>query len=306
MKLLNSLFFTLCLSFVIISCQQPVDDDFPDPNSNYDNDSTKLVRFAAVDTARPAGLDTIEVWVYDRDNKGRMNKVSYFGRDQNNATANWEYSEVRDFLYNGNDTLPYKMIGYYSGHGAAFRWDTVFYNYNAGVVSYDSIRYREIIGTDEEIGMDVRRYTVTGPGTVTMIRTFSQAVVPNSLTNSCTETHSYVITRANGNIVSESGNMTGVCTNGSTTGGGTGAGSVVYDNHPNPFYQVSLKWPVLDQPRVNNPLFPEQKNNILETGSIGPGFSYTYNSLGYPTVLRYLDPTLPSNYLKAIYFYKKQ
>jgi hypothetical protein len=276
------------------SCQKEIDWSL---NSKTQVDSTILIKYIEFDTTLTPGLDTMTVGTFDYNNSGRLIGENIVTKDQNAPpTTTFPFFEKYTYLYNNNETLPYKVI---VSHRSFLDdgYDTAYLFYMNGIVIRDSIRSRYIDALSniyESIAVNL--YTNNGNNTqITQYRT--QTLNPPAWPPPCPGTMNYQKTYVNGNIISEVGNYT------DCSGIGTSEANLVFDNRPNPAYPYRIPYPVLD-----GFLAGTQKNNPVESwSSVGIDwykYSYTYRSDGYPLIVRAYEVTNPTNAWKGLYIYK--
>lgn len=292
MKLIHSLFGLIFFSFVIVSCQREVEGG---PN-NPSVEPSVLTDFILLDTTYPAGADTVVAWHYDYDNAGRLSRMIIFEKAPSSPANTYLVKLVYDYTYNGTDTLPAKSTTATHEFGQPVsRWDTLWYNYQNGILRSDSLRGRSIPPTTsvETFFAGVTTYTTGGPATITSTRK-NGAGTSYLPSYSCVTDYTYNITFTGSNIASQTKTSSGCISNGPVTE------TFTYDNHPNPFYSVNLPRQVIED---FDPIYPRtqldgQKNNFISRDS--EVFSYVYNAKGYPVIVR-----TGSSAEKGIYIYKE-
>lgn len=282
------------------SCQKEV--DWNQPNSPH-TDSTKLVKYFELDTTLTSGLDTIRKILIDYDAQGRPVQVNYYIKDESLPPSTvFPYYDSTAYYYNGNDTLPFKVIRS-DKSVLVIQRDTCFIFYSAGKVNKDSIRSRYINllppPTPDAESITVNTYTDNGnTAQENMLQAYT--LNPSSWPPPCPATTVYQKTYINGNISYQFGDYTNTCGNTGTSE----TSHLDFDNHPNPFYGFSVPYPI-----VGDFLgLSGYRNNVTVSWEITPSdgyrFNYTYRNDGYPLIVRYYDVASPASITKGVYVYK--
>src|SRR5688500_7133697 len=104
---------TLFLAIFLISCQKEADET-PRPGIINNADSIYLDKLVILDTTQPVGIDTVHKIFFQYDNLKRIKSIfSYFVGIMD--------SSRHEFFYQGNDTLPFKIVDHsIEDHGAGF------------------------------------------------------------------------------------------------------------------------------------------------------------------------------------------
>ena len=263
----NRLFKPLCIALIIFSsCQREVDPDFLRPaNPNDTSDSIYLKQYTELDTTLAAGSDTLLRAIISYDAQKRVVKVSEY---------DFVFDELAEinYFYTGSDTLPYKSIIYYEEIVTDYR-DTIFLSYSNGIVSKDSTISYDITN-NIYFGTTVKLFTPGG--TNTLVRDRGYFSLPTT-TPDYDMSGALLQTRLNGNLIIED----------DTSFSGIRHSfrdhtEASYDNKINPFYRITVHYP------ING--FDVQKNNLLEERSWDLPrmherhlrYSYIYRSDGYP------------------------
>lgn len=182
------------------SCQKEL--DWSQANSPQ-ADSNLLRKLIMLDTALPAGMDTIQKTVIEYDNQGRVVQVNRSSKDQSAPpTGIFPFFDSLTYYYNGNDTLPFKAIKSYTDFLTIGK-DTGFFFYSAVKVIKDSIRssYLSVLpppGPPVE-AIKVNFFTDNG-NTAQVITLFSQTLNPPVWPPPCPATTNFQKTYVNGNI----------------------------------------------------------------------------------------------------------
>ena len=101
---------SLLISVIVLffcSCQKEVSHQIPTETLN--NDSTTLIKYVDLDTARTVGLDTLYVGTYTYDNSKRVIQSSV--TEYVSGVPDIKYQ--KNFYYILSDTLPFKKIETY-------------------------------------------------------------------------------------------------------------------------------------------------------------------------------------------------
>lgn len=273
---------------VFSSCQKEIDDSLP---QRIQSDSSYIDKAISLDTTLPAGSDTTEKMFFTYDNSKRVSRITdLYG-------IGFVDSSITDFLYSGNDSLPYKNIAREVYTGVWDYSDTAYYTYSGGFIIKDSTITHD--NTNGVIGAIVRQYSISGTSVSKGSRYYDFNGGTFVLQNSSNSTLTVVFTA--GNLVLQT-LLTGQNTFESV--------QASYDNKPNPISKaIKIKYPEADTPdwqswllQKNNPSQVQYKEMFgsLETET----YVYTYRSDGYP--IRFIYATTPGNALsnKVLFFYK--
>lgn len=282
--------FLFILAIVIFtSCQKEIDTNIL---ATPQNDSIYLDKAIGMDTTLPAGTDTTDKIFFTYDNSKRVKTMTQL------YGTGFTVSSTFDFLYNGNDSLPWKLIDREIFSGVYDQTDTVYYSYFNAVVSRDStISWDNISGLN--VGAIVTSYTVAGN---TVNRTVKQYdFVGGNYVLISTDPGTVNVTSSSGNILTQN------LVSGSNTFQSVQAS---YDTKPNPISRtLKIRYPEFDTPlwlgwavQNNNPVQVQYQ----EVGSPVQTemYSYLYRSDGYP--LRFTFSSTAGNSLanKIFFFYK--
>lgn len=101
--------FLIPIVVVLLACSR---DQPADPDINNENDGSLLSAFIELDTLRTSGSDTVQKYKLDYDPSKRLNRFTQFGYDT--LTGSLTYIAESNFLYNGPDTLPHKIVANYT------------------------------------------------------------------------------------------------------------------------------------------------------------------------------------------------
>ncbi|MFZ1534389.1 MAG: hypothetical protein WAT14_09475 [Chitinophagaceae bacterium] len=286
--LFASLIIALFMVSSFSSCQKEVEGNLP---VLIQSDSSFIDKIIALDTTLPAGADTTEKMFFSYDNAKRLSKsTQLYG-------TGFIASSVTDFLYAGNDTLPYKKISREVYTGLWDYTDTTYYTYSNGFIVKDSTITHD--NTNSVIGAVVRQYSISGTTVSKGLRTYDfnggNFVLQTSNNSLLT------VTFTAGNLVSQT-LVTGTNTFESV--------QAVYDTKPNPILKAfKTKYPEADTPDWQSWLV--QKNNpsqiqYMEMG--GPleteSYVYTYRGDGYPVKFTYSTTAGFQLSNKVLFFYK--
>lgn len=285
MRLINSALFILAAIILFASCQKEVDGTIDERPTG--NDSILLEHFVELDTTLPTGLDT--VWqmryTYDAQKRVKQSISTYylFGPQ----------SDVTEYFYSGNDTLPYKIVVTWPDAVNTYR-DTTFFTYVNGQVLIDStIEWK--INTNEFWNTSTTIYTPNGNNIDLSYRDYyNPGQTPPDFVST-----PYTVQRTlqNGNIITQDAPF-----NGSTNRKHHLAS---YDNNINPFHKTEIPYPVLNSVNTqkNNPL----EHKLWDDPAMIDGhnqYTYTYRADGRPLIVRSKDLQNQAVY-KGLYFYTK-
>ena len=288
MKAIFSCFAVVTLSlFLFSSCQKEADGAFP---NTPQSDSSYLDKIFALDTTLTAPLDTVDKMIISYDNAKRVSRIT-------EAYGPGTGSSVSDFLYSGNDSLPYKQISREIYTGLYDYTDTVFYVYTGGLVVKDSTITRDNISS--VIGAAVREYTISGSTVNKSQREYNFTGGVFVLAN--TDFSSLTVVNTGGNLVSQT------LVSGANTFQSVQAS---FDNKPNPILKTfRIRYPEYDTPNWLGWLL--QKNNPSQVQYQEMGgpvetevYNFAYRADGFP--LRFTLSTSAGNALsnKVLFFYK--
>jgi len=281
----------LALFFISIfsSCQKEADGSLP--NNPQTIDSSFIDKIIALDTTLPVGTDTTEKLFLTYDNLKRLSRsTQLYG-------PGLPGSSVTDFLYSGNDSLPYKSISREVYTGVWDYTDTAYFTYSNGFIAKDSTITHD--NTNSVIGARVVQYSVSGTAVNKGLRYYDFNGGAFVLQNSSNSTLTVVIT--GGNLMTQT-LLTGQNTFESV--------QATYDNKPNPLAKAfKIRYPEADTPdwlswwlQKNNP----SQVQFKEMGGTPDSetYVYTYRTDGYPVKFTYSRASggLLSN--KALFYYK--
>lgn len=306
---MKGFFQTFKLFFIIpyfVSCQKEIGDDIVNNNDIHQSEGTYLVKYIAFDTSYISGLDTINVNQYYYDTQKRLYRVTdkWYQRGATNIIETYE--EVR--YYSASDTLPYMVIDKATANGVVFL-DTLFLNYNSeGLISKDSLVRYENGSIKEMYAFAYNKignwdYFVSG---IAYDFTNSFPIPTNRIRLSKT-----II---NGNVASSYDSIYGQPSVNDYT---VYKMNYVYDNNPNPFQRIALRYPDTRYDVENGWFNNYTKNNPVSYrmeryGSFQTGIDikqvsieYTYNSSGYPITIKANQsgvPYLPPNTVSYFFY----
>ncbi len=296
MKISNILAAVSLSTLFLSSCQREV-DGILNPQENL-LDSTMLKKYIELDTTLPAGLDTINKISFTYDSQERLTSSVSLSKDFSlPPSSSFPFFEKQFRYYNGNDTLPYKVIVELKD-ALLTEYDTIFLFYANGKVIRDSARstYVTLLGTPTE---NITVHIFNDAGNTTQETVYiSQTLSPSSWPPACPGTNVLTKTYTGANITSQTGAYT------DCGGVGTSEINFIFDNHPNPLYRYRIPFPVIAQ----SILEATQKNNPTETWTFGTmdwmKYRYTYRSDGYPLIVRGYEVADPTNTWKGLFIYE--
>lgn len=282
---------TLFLTIFLISCQKTVDETLP-PGIVTNADSIYLNKMVVLDTTQPVGMDTVGKMFFQYDNSKRIKSIfSYWVGIMD--------SSRHEFFYQGNDTLPFKIVDHsFEDHGAGFFHyvDTIYYNYADGVVSKDSVLSWNLTTGNIVASPHVRAFTKSG-NTVKRISRY-YGVFSGNYVFLGSDTANFDVTHSAGNLTAHT-----------SSGSSDVFVQATYDTKPNPLAKIyTVKYPVFDSyfiadwfTQKNNPLqvqFQVDHSSPIENEQL----TYIYRSDNYPLSATY-SSTDGLDYNKLLYFY---
>ena len=220
---------TLFLAIFLISCQKGVDETVR-PGIINNADSIYLNKLVVLDTTRPVGMDTVEKMFFQYDNSKRIKSIfSYWVGIMD--------SSRHEFFYQGNDTLPFKIVDHsFEDHGAGFFHyvDTIYFNYADGVVRKDSVLAWNLTTGDIVAGPEVREFTISGNTVKRISRNYG--VFSGNYVFVDSDTTNFDVTHSAGNLTAHT-----------SSGSSDVFVQATYDTKPNPLANVyTVKYPVFD------------------------------------------------------------
>lgn len=266
MKILFSI-LVLFTVIAVISCQREVDDNIPNII-----DGPRIVKYIEIDTVFGTGIpmDTNHVELFSYDDQGRMKQHIY----------KYFYSQYPDididtdvFYYNGTDTLPYKVIAYWSNADQFI--DTCYLFYVNGVMVRDS-SIQTNMTTGQFYGIDVDEFVRSGNSVTRLSRNY---YTRNTTTPDNTYSAPLTIIRVNDNVTEyEDPTRSTVSYK---------HGRFTYDNHLSPFARIPSPYLVWFHPRT-------QKNLLIDSRTWGDDpanpdhftYSYDFRPDGLPQTVR--------------------
>lgn len=280
-------FFFIILLFVLASCQPEPDDTLLDPPAPTDpvtppvlpNDSIYIRTMVIVDTDAAPGTDTIEKYVFHYDGLKRLDSLEWYDYEWHAPDGTYIHNYEKRY-YNGNDTLPYKVMGTHRiSPGTPVNTFTSYFQYLNGVVAHDSVI--EASGTNV-FNPSLRKYKLLGNGK------FEQTdyAVPGSGPIYSVDSTISVQTLQNGNIISQLD---------------TSFNAMAYhnvkliqefDSHPNPLRRITIPYMIVTRAGFNNYPYLQRavlNNNETKTqryveGTIYDDYTttYKYRADGFP------------------------
>ncbi len=286
------IFSSLVITILFCACGKD-SNDILDPVAPVTNDSIYLSKVIALDTTKTAPFDTVYLAYYTYNNHKLLSHDFFEFASTGAATE----STSNDFFYNGTDSMPFKLIQT-ELLPLPVETYTHFFTYQPGTRNHTE---DSIVHENAETLVVKRIFTGDSFESYTDLYTSSG------------QSHNgpfyTTIVKQNGNIVSQKDTINGIVAEQYTCS---------YDNHPNPFYNIS--W-------YNNTRIPSiyktgadcfgPVNNVTEiditSGQFAgpPGFysdytyTWTYRSDGYPIkgILRDNGSSSPDHLNKILYFY---
>jgi hypothetical protein len=284
---------SLLLVVFISSCQKEIDWG---ADNRTDADSLYIDKLIELDTSFAGGSDTSFKYSFQYDGQKRLTQIAETGFDAGTSTILYTSNEYRQ--YAGTDTGPFKITRkeVYS-NGQTFD-DTVYFFYNSNSIIKDSmIRYSSGIAASQSRTV----YTSTGNGKFMVKRTDydpSSGIVFN--VDSINSSRTIV----GNNVTSSSDSVYGQLAGGLYD---VYRYTYNYDDKINPFKKMSLPYPlyidllntysyeyIASPVSTNNPVSYTLMHWFAGNTFNQPGqLKYTYNSAGYPTIIRFADPSAP-------------
>lgn len=307
MKLQIIIFSSLFLfSLAFASCQKEIEQQLS-PRPQHMSEGSILDRYIEFDTTEVIGLDTISIFSFIYDNNNRISQINEKWFDH--GTLNVSVYTSTNYLYNGTDTLPGLVVKNSLANGFSLV-DSLFLQYNSSnMISRDSGRKYEqgVLKSYFTFHYDEIapwKYHVYGVAFDIVSGTFMQtneiALTRNFTNGNVTQSYDSVynsIPFANYSILQS---------------------SYLYDNKPNPFKKLALRYPDLHSDfesglfswyAFNNPVkftrTTYTSNSLIPATNIHD-ITYKYNSLGYPIDLSVSKNGLPyfSAGFKILLYYK--
>jgi hypothetical protein len=275
----------LLIAVFFSSCQKEIDWKL---TNKTQNDSIYLKQYIELDTTLPVGLDTSLKYIFTYDSQKRLKQwISieyYFG-----------YINTVESFYNGNDTLPYKIVSLLDAGLQKIR-DTTFLFFVNGLVSYDSTIEYDITTSNQFMSTVAVSYQQDGNNTFISCREFA---LPGAAPVISQWSGTVFKTYLNGNIATQD----------DTSNYHIGFTDryhmeALYDNKINPFYNLQGALPVLQKNYLqkNNAIEMISKNSLGVT-EVHDFYGYTYRADGYPLVARGSSILSPGYSVKGLYFY---
>lgn len=253
------------------------------------SDSTLLKLFVKLDTLHPATKDTLYKMAFGYDNLKRLSTFDYSYYDS--ATGIFIYNYHLTTQYNGNDSLPNKVIFQPEGYPKEDEIEMVEYiNGNLSTVKYT---FPNDIGINRIMKIN---YLAQGDMTIYYNN-------PNVLPND-TIYHKEVLN--NGNVLSDERRYNDL---NFLLFQGTYTYENLFDNFPNPFKRVAFIFQLLDYFYAEDPgeaggfnyIMAKSKNNILRSKFNNRVYTFDYEN-DYAKTYIYNKNNLPisASYTKQL------
>lgn len=281
MRIISAALIFVFSTFCITSCQKEIDGSLPD---RIQSDSTDLARIIILDTTLVQGQDTLYKMDFTYDNQKRRVAEVFTDIDIMAGTRDiWYYR----YYFLGNDTLPFRVSEKYS-----FSTDSIsyYFTYSNGFIIKDS----SVDHSPSAIANRVYYYSAI-PG-----NRFLQRMVDYDLTTGGPQlVDSTIYTRSvtSGNLISGMDSVWIIP--GSPTLFRVNSIQYTFDNKPNPLSKLAL-WYLGHYDTFDNQVYLGRGvNNLISSryDMIFPGsfsevhsYFYSYNSNGYPSVIRSSSP----------------
>lgn len=260
------------------------------------NDSTYLSRFVILDTTYSSGLDTGTVFKFSYDSKKRLSEI--FRASYVAGTHNIDYQSWETRVYNGNETVPYKIIKKTDDPLLGdVDTDTLFLFYNSSM----------IVQRDSSVGytngdIDTRiatEYRSSGANRMTQVSNIYIGTDPVPVRTLSTDINNLL---SGGNLVSYSDSF--YVLNPAADFKQTVAGDFSYDTKANPFSKFNIPYPLYSSKNsYKNDLSEEcftnpSRNNLVSfmyttrtvvgtSNTVSNTMRYEYTNAGLPSVIRY-------------------
>ncbi|MBS1736312.1 MAG: hypothetical protein JSS98_06835 [Bacteroidetes bacterium] len=291
---MRHILFSGFLSLIIFSCQK---DKTPERRTeNPQSDSTTLAMYVDLDTTKISGSDTLVVQKYSYDNLKRLSKSYYIEYDDGVPDGLY----LTELFYNGNDTLPFKVIRtdyeLPSGNLSSSNFNNVgYYYYEDGKLTSDSITS----SSDPSIFYVTSYSYEKNAITTTYILTQSPPLI---------SAVKYYQTKTNGNTTLQ---IDSSFVNGTFSGSPEMSLSASYDTKHNPFYHLlssitNIPPEIYSIETYSEDMIVEKNNPIEIISGFHLKYIYEYNQDDYPTIARVYDIEEPVPFLyKRIFIYTK-
>jgi hypothetical protein len=300
MKTVAGFFIVVSIVIGISSCQKEIDWGL---NNSTHNDSIYIKSYILLDTSFASGTDTSEKALFAYDSQKRITRID--GYEYTPGTTGITAIAWDQRFYNGNDTLPYKIIWKESG---TLEIDTAFIWYSNGSVNRDSVVYNNGFS-------DIRKTQIFNQ--LSSSRIFQRRTIIDASNAILEEDSSFFIR----NFISPASMQASDTVYNNLLPPASlffvQTFDIQFDNNPNPFRKLNFNYPpdfgeYVGQPGIfwGGELSLLKNNFLAYTRSyLFPGpistytinYSYTYRNDGYPIVSRYNNGA-PA---KAIYIYTK-
>lgn len=264
---------------LFVSCQQEPDDvlreESPTEINDSDSDSTYLSAIVSLDITNPSAPDTLGIAHFIYDGQKRLEEIRDF--EYNNGIPG-DIAHFEKRFYNGNDTLPYKIVAFSDRVSPSEDIiDTVFLTYQNGIVIADSVI--AYIGSQKY--STTANYFKRLSSNRWSAKLYHQPVNGSALIDTLTCYQEW----SNGNLISQKDTVfTLPLSDWSETS--------QYDNHPNPFNRILVPYPWINYFFIGTYLFLIEEtrtiNNEISVNSSSGTFQsqgqifYQYRSDGYP------------------------
>ncbi len=282
MRRIQALIVLLFSILVFISCGKDHNPDNSNPPVPDTNDSTYLDSIYII--GNPGSfLDTGNIVIYHYDNLKRLASTSNL-RETAPASSVYIDGGSSTFYYNGNDTLPYKLVAYSNSDINNYvDTSTSFYNYDAnGNKIKDSTRFSSSDITTYTLKTTVTDYTYSAGKMVGY--TVENDVYPN--TNQVVSKDTATLDSKGNVITNVKYIVTGATENLALTSTGT------YDNHPGPYTKITAFKAMRQFAESDNVLYLSYNNYLtIDHNQLLPSIetihssaTYQYLANGYPVI----------------------
>jgi hypothetical protein len=289
----------VCLTGLLYSCQPSAEDIIEPQPEPLLNDSIYISSAVTLDTSFAQGLDTTSRTEYNYDAQKRISRIKYYSYNPGSAGP-VSYWEEFQWLYQGSDTLPYRIVmhwGDYTPAQTVFRLDTFFLTYTNGMITKDSMIKHDKYSPYKVIEIESVQ---NAPGNKRLFTTVTHHIHPPNYPQAPSDTMISLseIVWNNGNLILQRDSF--------YRDNRIVVTQQTFDDKPNPLRRISL--PTELRMRYINDLRKTTNNMIryqdysIPTGSFSNDIrlDFTYRQDGYP-----VSATIPGSTHKTIIRYKK-
>lgn len=296
MKFLLACAVLVITVFLFNSCQRDVDGQLNTTNSVNTKDSIYISKRIELDTTLASGSDTLSADQFYYDAAKRLLHLS--SRDYKYGTHNLNATFDEYRFYSGSDTVPYKTVLItYDAVLASTANDTtfLFYNSNRLIIKDSTVDYYNNILYSKERNdfslISSGRYLIKN----SKLDITTGAILGGDSTISN-------INEVNNNLIADTDSVY----NG-------GVLMTVYKYNAaytlkfSPFYRLNIPYSVHNAQYYFSFNLPNSESFQELTGGSAYNdfftYQFEYNSLGYPTILRNINPSSSNTAIKQLIYY---